>query len=101
MNTGRALVWGTSADEFGQGGGRIVDPLTGLLVLIGLLVCLRKWREGSCGALLAVLVVVLVGVGLTRQEGMFGRLIIAVPMVFTLAGFAADWLSELVEGQGA
>ena len=98
-NTGRALVWSTSADEFGQGGGRIVDPLTGLLVLIGLLVCLRKWREDSCGALLTVLVVVIVGVGLTRQEGMFGRLIIAVPMVFALAGFAADWLLSWLKGR--
>ncbi|MYB49043.1 MAG: phospholipid carrier-dependent glycosyltransferase [Dehalococcoidia bacterium] len=98
-NTGRALIWSTSAHEFGQGGGRIVDPLTGLLVLIGLLVCLRKWREDSCGALLAVLVVVLVGVGLTRQEGMFGRLIIVVPVVFTLAGFAADWLLSWLKGR--
>ncbi|MYD51727.1 MAG: hypothetical protein F4W93_09610 [Dehalococcoidia bacterium] len=98
-NTGRALIWSTSADEFGQGGGRIVDPLTGLLVLIGLLVCLRKWREDSCGALLAVLVVVIVGVGLTRQEGMFGRLIIAVPIVFALAGFTADWLLSWLKGR--
>ena len=42
VNTGRALIWSTSADEFEQGGGRIVDPLTGLLVLIGLLVCVRE-----------------------------------------------------------
>lgn len=98
-NTGRALVWSTSADEFGQGGGRIVDPLTSLLVLIGLLVCFRKWREDSCGALLAVLVVVLVGVGLMRPEGMFGRLIIAVPMAFALAGFTADWLLSWLKGR--
>ena len=98
-NTGRALVWSTSADEFGQGGGRIVDPLTGLLVLVGLLVCLRKWREDSCGALLTVLLVVVVGIGLTQQEGMYGRLIIVAPVVFTLAGFAADWLLSWLKGR--
>ena len=99
VNTGRALVWSASADEFGQGGGRIVDPLTGLLVLVGLLVCIRKWREDSCGALLSVLLVVVVGIGLTEREGMFGRLIIAVPMVFALAGFAADWLLAWLKGR--
>ena len=99
VNTGRALVLSTSADEFGQGGGRIVDPLTGLLVLVGLLVCIRKWREDSCGALLTVLLVVVVGIGLTEREGMFGRLIIAVPMVFAIAGFAADWLLSWLKGR--
>ncbi len=99
VNAGRALVWSTSADEFGQGGGRIVDPLTGLLVLVGLLVCIRKWRENSCGALLTVLLVAVVGIGLTGREGMFGRLIIAVPMVFALAGFAADWLLGWLKGR--
>ena len=99
VNTGRALVWSANPDEFGQGGGRIVDPLTGLLVLVGLLVCIRKWREDSCGALLTVLLVVVVGIGLTEREGMFGRLIIAVPMVFALAGFAADWLLSWLKGR--
>lgn len=99
VKTGRALVWSTDADKFGQGGGRIVDPLTGLLVLVGLLVCIRKWREDSCGALLTVLIVVVVGVGLTRQEGMYGRLIIAVPIVFALAGFTADWLLSWLKGR--
>ena len=99
VNTGRALVWSANADEFGQGGGRIVDPLTGLLVLVGLLVCIRKWRDDSCGALLAVLIVVVVGIGLTQREGMFGRLIIAAPMAFALAGFAADWLLSWSRGR--
>ena len=98
-NTGRALVWSTSADEFGQGGGRIVDPLTGLLVLVGLIVGIRKWREDSCGALLTLLIVVVVGIGLTQREGMYGRLIIAVPIVFALAGFAADWLLSWLKGR--
>lgn len=98
-NTGRALVWSASADKFGQGGGRIVDPLTGLLVLVGLAVCIRKWRDDSCGALLTVLLVVAVGIGLTQREGMFGRLIIAAPMAFALAGFAADWLLSWLKGR--
>ena len=99
VNTGRALVWSTSADDFGQGGGRIVDPLTGLLVLVGLLVCVRRWREDSYGALLVLLAVVVIGVGLTRQEGLFARLIVAAPMAFTLAGVAADWLLGWVKGR--
>ena len=99
VTTGRALVWSTSADEFEQGGGRIVDPLTGLLVLIGLLVCVRRWREDSCGALLVLLAIAVVGVGLTRQEGMFGRLVIGAPIAFALAGVAADWLLGWVKGR--
>ena len=99
VNTGRALVWSTSADELGRGGGRIVDPLTGLLVLVGLLVCIVKWREESFGALLVLLMVAVVGVGLTQREGMFGRLIVAVPVAFALAGIAADWLLSWMKGR--
>ena len=99
VNTGRAFVWNTSADEFGRGGGRIVDPLTGLLVLVGLLVCIRRWREYSNGVLLVFLIVVVLGVGLTKQEGMFGRLIIAAPAAFILAGFAVDWLLSWLKGR--
>ena len=99
VNTGRALVWSTSADEFGQGGGRILDPFTGLLVLVGLLVCVRRWREDSYGALLVLLMVSVVGVGLMRQEGMFARLIVAVPVAFSLAGISADWILSWVKGR--
>ena len=99
INTGRALVWSTSADELGRGGGRIVDPLTGLLVLVGLLVCIRRWREDTYGALLVLVIVAVVGVGLTRQEASFARLIIAAPVVFVLAGFAADWLLSWLKGR--
>lgn len=99
VNTGRAFVWSTNADEFGRGGGRIVDPLTGLLVLIGLLICIRRWRGYSPGVLLVLLIVVALGVGLTKQEGMFGRLIIAAPAAFILAGFAVDWLLSWLKGR--
>ena len=99
VNTGRALVWSTSADEFGRGGGRIVDSLTGLLVLVGLLVCVRRWREDSYGALLVLLIIVVIGVGLTGRVGMFSRLIVAVPVAFALAGIAADWLFGWVKGR--
>ena len=99
VNTGRAFVWSASADEFGRGGGRIVDPLTGLLVLIGLLVCIRKWREYPHGVLLVLLIVTVLGVGLTKQEGMFSRLIIAAPAAFILAGFAVDWLLSWLKGR--
>ncbi len=99
VNTGRAIVWNMSADEFDQGGGRIVDPLTGLLIFVGLLVCIRRWREDSNGALLVLLIVVVIGVGLTQRDGMFGRLIVAAPVAFALAGFAADWLLSWVKGR--
>ncbi len=99
INTGRALVWSIPADELGQGGGRIVDPLMGLLVLLGLLICLRRWRDDSCGTLLAFLLVIAFGVGLTRPEGMFARLFLAAPAVFTLAGLAVDWLLGWMKGR--
>lgn len=99
VNTARALVWSTGTDEFGQAGGRIVDPLTGLLVLVGLLVCVRRWREESSGTLLVFLMVAVLGIGLTRQEGMFSRLIVAAPVAFAIAGFAADWLLSWLKGR--
>ena len=99
VNTGRALVWSTSADEFGRGGGRIVDPLTGLLILIGLIVCIRKWREDSHGLLFVLLIATVLGVGLTKQEGMFSRLIVAAPATFIVAGFAVDWLLSWLKGR--
>ena len=99
VNTGRALVWNTSADELEQGGGRIVDPLTGLLIVVGLLVCILRWREDAYGALLVLLIVAVGGVSLTRQEGMFARLIVAAPMAFALAGIAIEWVFSWVKGR--
>lgn len=99
IDAGRALVWSASADDSGQSGGRVVDPLTGLLAVIGLLVCAFHWREDSYGSLLVLLITVAVGVGLTRQDGMFGRLIVGAPVTFSLAGIALQRLLEWGRGR--
>ncbi len=99
LNTARALVWSRNGDEFGRGGGRVVDPLTGLLAVIGLLVSIWRWRERRYAAILVLFVLITVGVGFTREQGMFGRLIIGVPVVFAFAGIALDWLLVWMKGR--
>lgn len=99
LNTGRSLVWSRGADEFGRGGGRVVDPFTGVLVAIGLLIGISRWRDRRYAAMLVLFGASVVGVGLTREEGMFGRLIIALPAVFAFAGVALDWLLIWMKGR--
>jgi hypothetical protein len=99
LNTGRALVWSRGGDEFGRGGGRVVDPFTGLLAVVGLLVCVWRWRERRYAALVVLFGVIAVGVGLTKEQGMFGRLTIGVPVVFAFAGIALDWILVWMKGR--
>ena len=99
LNTGRALVWSRGADEFGRGGGRIIDPFTGLFSVIGLLVCVWRWRERRYAAMVVLFAVTAVGVGLTKEQGMFGRLTIGAPVVFAFAGIALDWILTWMKGR--
>ena len=99
INTARALVWGRGTDEFGRGGGRVVDPFTGLLAVTGLLVCIWHWRERRYAAMVVLFAVTAVGVGLTREQGTFGRLIVGVPVAFAFAGIALDLNRYSVTGR--
>ena len=98
IGAGRALVWSANADESGNRG-RIVDPLTGLLAVTGLLVCISRWRQRSYASMLVLFIAFTVAVGLTRPEGVFGRLIIGAPVTFSLAGIAVHWALGWLKGR--
>lgn len=100
IGAGRALVWSANADESGRRG-RVVDPLTGLLAVTGLIVCIRHWRQRSYASMLIVFLAFAVAVGLTRPEGMFGRLIIGAPVTFSFAGIAIHWALGWLKGRAA
>ena len=100
IGAGRALVWSANADESGRRG-KVVDPLTGLLAVTGLIVCIRRWRQRSYASMLVLFLAFAVAVGLTRPEGMFGRLIIAAPVTFSFAGIAIHWALGWLKGRAA
>ena len=100
IGAGRALVWSANADESGRRG-KVVDPLTGLLAVTGLLVCIRHWRQRSHASMLILFLAFAVAVGLTRPEGMFGRLIIGAPVTFSFAGIAIHWALGWLKGRAA
>ena len=100
IGAGRALVWSANADESGNRG-RIVDPLTGLLAVTGLLVCIGRWRQRSYASMLVLFIAFTVAVGITRPEGVFGRLIIGAPVTFAFAGIAIHWALGWLKGRAA
>ena len=89
--TAMALLWRPGMAEGEEGSGRrILDPATALLAVLGLAVALYGWRERRHALILIIAAMVVVAVGLTREPGMYGRLIVALPAVFAAAGVALD-----------
>ena len=83
----------------GAGGRPLLDPLTGSLTVVGLLLCLR--RPGDLGhfLVLAGVLASVVGTALTLEQGENRRLIGALPFVFAGAGYALDRVTSLLEGR--
>lgn len=87
---------------FGAFGGestRLLDAFTGLLAFIGLLVSAVRWRERGHMLLLALFVVGVVLAGLTIEQGVYGRLVVAVPAALAAAGLGFHWALTWMEGR--
>ncbi len=100
VRSARVLLWSRSGEEAeGETHSRLLDPVTALLTVLGLLVGLWRWRERRHFFLWAMIATTVVAVGLTREPGMPGRLIVALPAVFASAGLALDWLLAWMKGR--
>ena len=87
---------------FGAFGGeatRLLDVITGILALLGLLLSAIRWRERGPMLLLALFVVGVVLAGLTIEQGIYGRLVVAVPAALAAAGFGLHWTLTWMEGR--
>ena len=87
---------------FGAFGGehaRLLDAFTGLLALVGLLVSAARWRVRGHMLLLALFGVGVVLAGLTAEQGVYGRLVVAAPASFAAAGFGLHWTMTWVKGR--
>ncbi len=87
---------------FGAFGGeptRLLDAITGILALVGLLVSAVRWRERGHMLLLTLFVVGVVLAGLTVEQGVYGRLVVAVPAALAAAGFGLHWTLTWMEGR--
>ena len=95
-----ASVWNTAVAMFWRrGADRIMDPVTAILAGVGLALALRSWRDRAHFFVLAVVATGLVGVALTREVGMYGRLVVVLPAVFASAGLGLDWLLGWTKGR--
>ena len=80
---------------------RLLDPATALLAAAGLAAALWRWRGRETFHLWSTLAAVAVVVGLTTDDAMYGRLIVAAPAVYAAAGYAFDGLLESMRGRVA
>jgi 4-amino-4-deoxy-L-arabinose transferase-like glycosyltransferase len=98
-NTAASLVLRRDADGPGGSGARLLDPVTALLALIGLAVGTLRWhRRGHATVWLLVAATVIVA-GLTTMDGVYGRLVVALPAIFAAAGFGLHWLLTWMRGR--
>lgn len=87
---------------FGALGGEptwLLDAVTGILAVIGLLVSAVRWRERGHMLLMALFVVGVVLAGLTIEQGVYGRLVVAVPAALAAAGLGLHWALTWMEGR--
>ena len=101
-NIGRsaaAIFWSSgSGDEAGQRS-RVSDPVTALLAAVGLFVAAWRLKRREYQFLWLVFATTVVAGGLTREAGVYGRLLVALPALFAAAGLAFDWLLTWMEGR--
>ncbi len=91
-----ALVWTRSGNE---GPERLLDPVTGILVAIGLVAGLWRLKEREHFMLWALFLAAVVAAGATADRGVNARLLVALPAVFAYAGYAAHWILVHMRGR--
>ena len=96
VTAARTLIWSHGADGTR---GRLLDPVTALLAAVGMAAGLWRWRERGHFFMLALASATLVAVALTRQEGTYGRLVVALPAVFAYSGYSLHWLLVWMRGR--
>ncbi len=87
---------------FGAFGGehaRLLDAVTGPLAIVGLLVSAARWRERGHVFLLAFFGVGVVLAGLTTEEGVYARLVVALPAALAAAGLGLHWAMTWLKGR--
>ena len=86
--------WGTFIS-----GRPIFDPLSALLMLMGLALAARRFREPACGFIIIWLVVMFVPNILTMDTPSSLRTIALIPAIFILPALGAVWLWEAWESR--
>lgn len=93
VSTVSSLLW------IGEGLGRLLDPITGLLATLGLLVGLRHLDDLRHAFLWTLFSSAVLAGSLTVEHGSHTRLMVAVPAIFAYAGFALHWFLSWMEGR--
>ena len=91
----RGLLWS------GEDSQRLLDPVTGLLAAVGLLVGLRNLSDRRHLMLWGLFACSVLAGGLTVARGSDALLFAAAPAVFAYAGFALHWLLGWMRGRAA
>ncbi len=80
-------------------GVRLVDSVTALLAVIGLAVGAFRWHRRGHAMVWLLLIVSVIGVGMTTADGFYGRFVVLLPAVFAAAGFGIHWLLTWMRGR--
>jgi 4-amino-4-deoxy-L-arabinose transferase-like glycosyltransferase len=100
---GRGVVAGgrpDAGDALAEVGHPLLDPLTSLAAVAGLVMALRGWRRAELATLLAAVVIMPFGALLTIDDGLFRRTFGLAPFLATLAALpmAALWRAARAGG---
>jgi hypothetical protein len=87
-----------NGDGLGESGHPLVDPITGVATLIGLIMAARAWRRPGCGVLLTAAVVLPLGALLTIDDGLYRRTFGLAPFIALLAALPLAWLWQRALG---
>jgi hypothetical protein len=79
-------------DALGESGHPLIDPLTAIAALIGLVMAARDWRRPASAVLLAAALFLPCGALLTIHDGLYRRTFGLTPFVALLAALPLSWL---------
>ena len=97
--SGSALLWRRAQEGDERPSHRLLDPVTAVLMAVGLAVGLWRFGDRRHVFLWILLATTLVAASLTAEPGIPSRLLLALPAVFAFAGLGFDWLLTWVRGR--